>query len=91
MIDIFPQSVLFGISFTLKAKKKLTTTINCFHSWSVIDQIENLVCRSFMWTLGSTAGAEELPPTTAGGSFNEYFSEFTLFREFEFTVLLSYV
>ncbi len=27
---IFPQSILFGISFTLKAKKKLTTRINCF-------------------------------------------------------------
>ncbi len=29
--NMFPPSVLFGISFTLKAYKKLTARINCFH------------------------------------------------------------
>ncbi len=35
-------NVLFGISFSLKPNKKLTTRINCFYLWSVIYQIGNL-------------------------------------------------
>jgi hypothetical protein len=30
-LQYIPTIILFGISFTLKAKKKLTTRINCFH------------------------------------------------------------
>ncbi len=41
-IYIFARSVFFGISFTLKAKKKLTGRVNCFHLWSLIFQIEHL-------------------------------------------------
>ncbi len=34
--------ILFGILFTLKPNKKLTTRINCFHLWSIIFQVRNL-------------------------------------------------
>ncbi len=55
-------NVLFKISFTLKPNKKLTTRINCFHLWSAIFQIGNLyVGHLFMWTHGSTTGAEGRP------------------------------
>ncbi len=54
----FPRSVLLEISFTLKAKKKLTTRINCFHLWFSNFPNCKFVCWSFMCILGSTAGPE---------------------------------
>ncbi len=61
-IFVFPRSVLFGISFTLKAKKKLTTRINCFHLW--FSNFPNWkICNS---RLNFRRGGEgrELPQTT---------------------------
>ncbi len=56
-IHIFPRSVLFEISFTLKAKKKWTTRINCFHLWTILFKIgykkfllDSL--RPFIWSAG---------------------------------------
>ncbi len=82
-------NVLFGISFTLKRNNTSTTRINCFHLWSVIFQIGNL-CRSFMWTRGSTAGVEgrvgNCRQPLLGGSYLPFSPLLRLSREFSHAI-----
>ncbi len=65
-------NVLFGISFTLKPNKILTTRINCFHLCSVFFQIGNLyvdlLCNSWL-NCGSTGEGRKIPPTTTRQQF----------------------
>jgi hypothetical protein len=48
-IYIFPRSVLLGISFTLKAKKKFTSRINLFPFMICNFPNWKFVCWSFIW------------------------------------------
>ncbi len=69
-IYIFPPWVLFGKSFTLKAKQKLTTRINCFHLCSIIFQIGNLyVGQNSRLNRRSGREGRELQPITAWRQF----------------------
>jgi hypothetical protein len=69
-IYIFPPWVLFGNSYTLKAKKKLTARINCFHLWSIIFQSGNLyVGQNFQLNRRSGRDDRELPPITVWRQF----------------------
>ncbi len=76
-IYIFPRLVLFKISFTLKAKQKLTPWINCIHLWSEIFLIGNLYVGHLCELLAQPQvrrGGRELLPTTVWCQFPALFS-----------------
>ncbi len=78
-------NVLFGISFTLKPNKKLTTRINCSHLWPIFSKLENCMLDIYVnsW-LNRMSGGEgrELPPTPAWRQFPALLSAPAVDQEF---------